>query len=362
MDTFTQIEPANVERIAVLRALFLGDLLCATPALRALEQAFPRAEVTLIGLPWAATLVERLPYLDRFVAFPGYPGVREVAYDQERTTAFFADMRAQRFDLAFQMHGDGRSTNGFLAQLGAARTIGYARPGDTRLDIRTLYAPEEHETLRWLRLVHLAGGSASEPWPLNPEPSPAARLEFPTTPAEQQRAVAMLAVVGADRPLVGLHPGSKDAARRWPAVRFAALGDQLAARYNAQIVLTGGAEERAITQAVQAHMRAPALDLAGATDLGSFAAVIAQLDLLVSNDTGAAHFAAAAKTPSVVLFGPSRPQQWAALDHMRHTAVDARMLTPHADDGTAALAQLDLAPVLAACEAMLATKARAVSV
>lgn len=155
MDTFTHIETADVERIAVLRALFLGDLLCATPALRALEQAFPRAEVTLIGLPWAATLVERLPYLDRFVAFPGYPGIREVAYDQERTAAFFTDMRAQRFDLAFQMHGDGRSTNGFVAQLGAARTIGFARPGDTRLDIWAAYAPEEHETLRWLRSLAL---------------------------------------------------------------------------------------------------------------------------------------------------------------------------------------------------------------
>ncbi len=97
-------------------------------------------------------------------------------------------------------------------------------------------------------------------------------------------------------------------------------------------------------------MRHPAQDLAGQTSLGEFAAAIAQLDLLVTNDTGASHLAAATQTPSVVLFGPSRPIEWAPLDGNRHRAVDAQALAPGGEPSTA-LAQLPVAPVFEACTA-----------
>ncbi|MDP9375346.1 MAG: hypothetical protein M3Q65_23435, partial [Chloroflexota bacterium] len=97
----------------------------------------------------------------------------------------------------------------------------------------------------------------------------------------------------------------------------------------------------------------PALDLAGRTDLGLFAATIARLDLLVTNDTGASHLAAAAGTPSVILFGPSRPERWAPLDRERHRPVDALALAPPATGPALALQRLPVGPVLAACAGML---------
>lgn len=333
--------PVSPRRIAVLRALYLGDLLCATPALRALRERFPQAEITLIGLPWARTLVERLPMIDRLLPFPGYPGLSEQPPDPPRTQAFLDAARADRYDLAIQMHGDGNVSNRLVAELGAQRTLGY-RPGaapDTRLSHSLPYGEMTHEVRRWLRLVGLLGASETD-----------LRLTCPATPADLAAAELLLAPLR-DRPtgpLVGLHVGAKDAARRWPHERFAALADGLAERCGATIVLTGGDHERPLTTAVRDQMQAPALDLAGATTLGSFAALLGQLDLLVTNDTGASHVAAAQTTRSVVLFGPSRPEQWAPLDSKRHRPVDALALDEQRDPHTA-LARLALEPVLTAC-------------
>jgi hypothetical protein len=82
------LERGSVHRIAVVRALFLGDMLVVTPALRALRASFPGAEITLIGLPWADPLVLSFGSVDRFVPFPGYAGIPEVTHDPARTEAF----------------------------------------------------------------------------------------------------------------------------------------------------------------------------------------------------------------------------------------------------------------------------------
>ena len=346
--------PRSVRRVAIFRALYLGDLLCATPALRALRERFPRAEMVLIGLPWARELVERLSYLDRLDAFPGYPGILEVPYQAERTRAFLATARERGYDLALQMHGDGRISNGFVAELGARLSLGYRQGADGRLTASLPHEPDCHETLRWLRLVATLGARTDD-W----------RPDFPTTPEERDRAAALLSATppaarscrtAYPAPRIGLHPGAKDAARRWPPACFAALADALASEYDARIVLTGNEDEREVTGAVRRAMRSPALDLAGETDLGTFAAVVARLDLLVTNDTGASHLAAAAGTPSVVLFGPSRPAQWAPLDQKRHRPIDAQSLAVRGTDGATALRQLPVAPVLAACADALARK------
>jgi ADP-heptose:LPS heptosyltransferase len=99
-------------------------------------------------------------------------------------------------------------------------------------------------------------------------------------------------------------------------------------------------------------MSADAIDLAGMTDLGDLAAVILALDLLVTNDTGVSHVAAATRTPSIVLFGPTRPGRWAPLDRRRHQVIDATSYPGAPADGAAALQALSVDDVLAACLAI----------
>lgn len=367
---------AAITKIAVYRALFLGDLICALPALQALKARFPQAEITLIGLPWAEDFVRRAPAIDRLREFPGYPGINEVHYQPDHTAAFLAQARAEGYDLAIQMHGDGTVSNGFVAELGARATLGYRRGDDTRLTHSLPYQDDEHEVIRWTRLV------AAFPTPLTPLPPPPPGERGNDTPCgtvaplppggggaggggallprltltarDHARARSLLSALDASSgPLVAMHVGAKDPARRWPPGKFAALADALRRRYGARVALTGGPNERELTQAVARAAHFPLLDLAGATDLGTFAGLLARTDLLVTNDTGASHLAIVTRTPSVVLFGPGRPEQWAPLDSQRHRAIDALAHAPTGTDPGAALAALPVPLVLAACDEVL---------
>jgi ADP-heptose:LPS heptosyltransferase len=298
----------------VVRALFLGDLLLAVPALRALRAGFPGAEIALIGLPWAVSFVHRFGhYVDRFVEFAGYPGIDEVEVDTVRTARFLSRQRAYEYDLAVQMHGSGLTSNPLMLDLGARLTAGYYK--DHRpigLTVAAPYPEDQPEVLRNLHLVQLLGCTESDP-----------ALEFPLFLGERIEARSLLRNVEPGELLVGIHPGAKAPSRRWPPESFAAVANELARRFEAQIVLTGGRDEEEIVRAVAEHMDAPALNLAGKTSLGALGALIGKLDLLVSNDTGPVHIADALRIPTVTLFGPTDPRRWAPLDRTIHAVVQA---------------------------------------
>jgi ADP-heptose:LPS heptosyltransferase len=278
------------------------------PALRALRTALPDAEIVLIGLPWARELVRRLPaYLDDFLEFPGYPGLPEREPAIERIPGFFAEAQRRRFDLALQMHGSGAIVNPIVALLGARSSAGYVAPGQYRPDPdRFLPYPEgEHEVRIHLRLMEFLG-----------IPPRGEDLEFPL----QRRDREELEALGAGLAPGGyacIHAGARYPSRRWPAARFAAVADALAAR-GLHIVLTGSEAERPLSAAVRAATTAPVIDLTGRTSLGAFAALIAGARLVVCNDTGTSHVAAAQRTPSVVIASGSDVARWAPLDRDSH--------------------------------------------
>jgi ADP-heptose:LPS heptosyltransferase len=326
---------ADPARIAIFQALNLGDLLCTTPALRAIRCRFPAAEITFIGRPWAEDFVARLSTVDRFLPFPGFPGIAESPPGAGLTVP-----RWPRFDLVIQMHGSGEVSNGFVAALDARHSVGFGPLGERRLTTALNWVESEPEPLRWLRLAEAVGAAPA-----------GLHVEFPAIPTELVRAAALLGSPDG-RPVIGLHVGASDPSRRWPANSFARLGDRLAERHQARIVLTGSEQERSLAASVRRMMSADAIDLAGMTDLGELAAVISTLDLLITNDTGVSHVAAATRTPSIVLFGPTRPERWAPLDRRRHHVIDATTFPGAPADGAAALQALSVDDVLAACLAI----------
>lgn len=324
---FSAREPApalaGMRRVAVFRALQLGDMLCAVPALRALRRAAPAARITLIGLPWAQEFAHRFSqYVDDFVAFPGAPGLPEGEAPAAAIEAFYRQMRAREFDLALQLHGDGRLTNAIVQEFGARQQAGFypAKESAPRDGAFMPYPDDRPEVHRLLQAVEALGAGAGDE-----------HLEFPISGAEWQELARLRAVYGL-RPgeYVCLHAGARAATRRWPAAAFAAVGDAVAAR-GLRVVLTGSDDERPITQAVARGMHAAAVNLAGQTPLGVLAALLAGARVLVCNDTGVAHVAQALCVPSVVIYTASSPDRWASTDRQRHRpiyhAIDCRPCT-----------------------------------
>ena len=124
--TMSWLEQHSDATLVIFRALQLGDMLCAVPALRALRAALPHATITLVGLPWAQQFASRFPcYIDEFISFPGHEAFPEQTVRHDQLVDFYAAMRARRFDVALQMHGSGEHSNNVTRAFGARALAGY---------------------------------------------------------------------------------------------------------------------------------------------------------------------------------------------------------------------------------------------
>ncbi len=305
-------------KVAILRALQLGDLLCAVPVFRALRSAWPEAEIVLVGLPWARSFADRfVVYLDGFREFPGFPGLPEISPEIGRIPGFLAEIQDEKFDLAIQLHGSGSFVNPLVALFGAQRTAGFALPGDYRPD-PDLFIDWPNQGLEINRLLMLVDSLGV--------PRKGDHLEFPVRAADREALHGMEGVGElASNAYICIHPGASVAERRWLPESFAAVADSLADR-GLKVALTGSSGEAGLTRAVAAAMRNPTVDLAGKTDLGPLAALIDGARLMVGNDTGVAHLAVARKVSSVIVSTGDNPARWAPIDTGRHRVLcdDAR--------------------------------------
>lgn len=297
-------------RIAVFRALMLGDMLCAVPALRALRHAWPQARITLVGLPWAAELAARLDCVDDFIALPGHPGLPEIACEVHRLPGFLQEVQGRAFDLALQLHGSGNIVNTLVASFGARTTAGFfdaqawVPPADR--DRYLAWPVAGHEIERLLALTDHLGLARR-----------GLQLEFPLTPADHAATRALLAPLSPGRPYAVVHAGSQLPSRRWHLERFEAVARQLAAQ-GLQTVLTGGPGEVALAAALTQRLDGACLDLCGKTSLWTLGALVDAAQCVVCNDTGISHIAAARGCRSVVVSCGADVARWAPLDHDRH--------------------------------------------
>ena len=296
--------------LLVLRALQIGDLLVAVPALRALRHAFPDHRLVLATTGMLAPIVDRIGGVDLLLPTPDPPVV---------------PWTGPAPDVAVNLHGTGPQSHRALDALGPIRRIGFrcADAGWDGPDRDVVAAAHPHERERWCALLQDAG-IAADPGDLH---------------LDAERGTRPWPVL--------VHPGAAFGSKRWPVERFAAV----AAALDGPVVITGSAAERDLATAVA---RAAGLPdervLAGRTDLGELCDLVAGAALVVSGDTGIAHLASAYGTPSVVLFGPVDPAQWGPPPgpHVALARPAHRRGARFADDPDPALLAIGVDEVLAA--------------
>lgn len=287
----------SVKKIAVLRAGGLGDFIFTLPALWALRAAYPGAELTLLGGPLQVALLKgRDEPVQRSILLPASTGVNGpdtgVEEDEGELDLFFERMREECFDLALQMHGGGGYSNPFVEKFGARVTAGAQAPGAPPLDRSVPYVYAQSEYLRNLEVARLVGAGV-----VTLEPS------LPVTSADLDEAGEKLP--GDDRPLVALHPGAGDRRRRWPAGKFASVGDSLS-EAGALVAVVGVEEDRALISDVIGAMSHEAFDLHGKLSLGGLSGLLSRCKVMISNDSGPLHLAVAVGAATVgIYWGPN---------------------------------------------------------
>lgn len=301
----------NIHKIAIFRALQLGDLLCAIPAIRALRKAYPHASITLLGLPWAASLLQRFPdYFDDFIHFPGYMGLPEQPFDEVAFSCFVERMKEEQFDLLLQMQGNGTIVNPLMLQLGARHVAGFHNAASqVQSPLFLTYPDQGPEVIRHLQLMSHLGIALQ-----------GMDMEFPVLPEDEEEVKKLYLPILENR-YVCIHPGSRGAWRQWSPHYFAFMADHCIERgYTA--IITGTKDERDITREVIKCMRHPAIDLTGQTSLGAIGLLIRRAFMLIANCTGVSHIASATKTPSVIISMDGEPERWGPIDRNIHKVID----------------------------------------
>jgi ADP-heptose:LPS heptosyltransferase len=304
----------DIHKVIVFRALQLGDMLCAVPALRALRDTLPAARIVLTGLPWATQFAQRFDaYVDEFLPFPGHPLLPEQVGRHDELTGYYASICDSGFDLALQLHGSGDVTNHIVAGFGARAMAGFAR-GEGGQSDRTLLVPYPEngaEPERLLTLMERMGAPAAN-----------AQLEFPLRREDIDELEASKLTPDLEPGnYICIHPGARKRDKCWPPERFAEVADQLRDEFVFETVLTGSADEAPLARAVAQHMRTPAIEAAAPISIGAMAALMSRSRLLVCNDTGVSHIAAGLGLNSVVVFSKADIARWAPTDRLRHRCI-----------------------------------------
>jgi heptosyltransferase-2 len=342
------INDPSIHRILVRVPNWVGDLVMAFPALEALRENFPRSTLVALARPWVTPLLENHPCVDRVMVLRkgrGYP------WDGIALLKTVAEVRRTRFDLALLFQ------NAFEAALisrlaGIPIRIGYGTDGRGFLLSHSI--PRDREAKRrnqveyYLHLIRAMNWKAET---RNP------RLHV----GDRQRAAAeaLLKAFGiADTDLlVGLSPGAVyGPAKRWPAERFAAVGDRAVETWGAKVLVVGSGGDKEICDAVTLGMRAPAVNLCGRTNLDEVAGVIQRCRAFVTNDSGLMHVAAALDVPLVAIFGSTNPEATGPRSPkarvIRHSMSCAPCLKPECTKNYACLQSIEAEEVWRELEAL----------
>ncbi len=283
------------QKILFIQLSALGDTILAVPTIRAIRQAFPDAEISMLASGTNLNYLRNCPYIDKRIRF------------EMPVHRLLAPLRGEGFDWAIDLEHWPRLSALLTYATGAPMRIGFQTPGQHRHFLFTQTVPHiqgRHEVRNFLAIATRLAC-----------PVQALDLEVWCDSAARTWVCEMLTQeqVPPNTPLVVLHPEAGrrgEPRRRWPPESYVALADALVERFDVQIVLTGAPDEVNTAAEIAAQTRHRAVNLAGKTDVNQLAALFSDAALVVSGNCGPMHLAAATGTPVIGLHGPTNAAQW----------------------------------------------------
>ena len=268
---------------------WVGDSVLAIPAMKAVRARFPEAEITLLVRPWVAGIFRTAPFIDHLWSEPRPAGISE-------WMRIINSIRKSRFDLALLFPNSFESAV-MIFLGGVPQRIGYATDGRRWLLTNSLKpASGKHHQVHYY--LALAGALSAEV--THPSISIEANAE---EKAQAERLLASEGVSPGRRYLV-LNPGAAyGSAKRWNEEGFADAGDTLATELDLDVAIVGSEKERSIGESIQKRMRSRVAVLSGRTSMETLIGVISGSSLVLTNDSGPMHVAAALGIPTVAIFG-----------------------------------------------------------
>jgi ADP-heptose:LPS heptosyltransferase len=275
-----------IRRILIVSTTALGDTLWATPAIESLRAHFPGAYLSLLTSPIGKQVLKHSPHIDSFHVLKEPLLVRFVS--------LMLKLRRERFDAALIFHASQRLALPLCALSGIPRIVGTTGINKGLDDLLTdkLEPRFEHEIARRLSIAAAIGA-----------PPVTDRLSYYVQPDEREAARAYLG--SSQKKRIAIHPGSKEAFRRWPIRCFVQVAQALQERFGCEIFLTGTPSEKPLL--LDFHKQWPAARIVESPSVRSLSAILEQMDLVLSNDTGPLHLACALHRPAVGLYVSTDP-------------------------------------------------------
>jgi heptosyltransferase-2 len=322
--------PSEPKKLLVVQPSWVGDAVMATPTLRALRELYPEAHISYLMRRYVKPVYAGMPWADQLITYR--TGKTKAKAGKGQFFELAARLRAAKFDLAVLL------PNSFKAALvckmaGIPRVVGYERDGrgflltDKLLPVKDKGKFVPSPIVKYyLGLAHYLGS-----------PHRDLRLQLFVTESEKREARDVFAGCGLDPdlerpgskggpPLIVLNPGAAfGAAKLWKAEYFAELADRFVDDLGATVLLSAAPKERAIVETIKRQMRHAPADLSNkGMTLGSLKEIVRRCDLMVTNDTGPRHIAAAMDVPVVTVFGPTHPE-WTEIYYAKERQVAVKV-------------------------------------
>jgi lipopolysaccharide heptosyltransferase II len=299
---------ADAKRILAVRLDTIGDVLMTTPAIRALKHSVEGRSIALLTSSPGAVVARLVPEIGEVLVHdPVWMKCTPPRDDASEELRVVDALRERRFDAAviFTVYSQNPLPAAVLCHFaGIPLRLAHCRENPYQLLSDWVPEPEpengiRHEVRRQLDLVATVGSATGDD-----------TLSLKVPKLSQRRALKALATAGVDtsRPWIVLHPGASAESRRYPTERFASVGRHLSRKEGIQVVFTGTPDEIPLVKKIRTAMGARSYSLAGELNLAEFAGLIAEATVLVSNNTGPVHIAAALGTPVVDLYALTNPQ------------------------------------------------------